>query len=144
MTLVPGMLVDKYRIAHLLGDGGMGAVYLAEHVVLGRRAAIKVLHPHITSHAEIVQRFINEAKGAASLEHRNIIHVLDCGQLPGTVLERWPPGGGEQNEIRADFHVISCVYASRPGMGRVRFYGGGLRRNIFAGIFFNLRLVFST
>ena len=84
MTLVPGMLVDKYRVDRLLGDGGMGAVYLAEHVVLGRRAAIKVLHPHITGNAEIVQRFINEAIGAASLNHRNIIHVLDCGQLPGS------------------------------------------------------------
>ncbi|MCA9675223.1 MAG: protein kinase [Myxococcales bacterium] len=78
------MLVDKYRVDRLLGDGGMGAVYLAEHVVLGRRAAIKVLHPHITGNAEIVQRFINEAIGAASLNHRNIIHVLDCGQLPGS------------------------------------------------------------
>ena len=83
MTLAPGTQIEKYRIAHLLGDGGMGAVYAADHVVLGRRAAIKVLHPHIATNAEIVQRFINEALGAASLDHRNIIRVLDCGQIPG-------------------------------------------------------------
>lgn len=76
-----GALVDKYRILHKLGSGGMGAVYAAEHVILHRRAAIKVLHPHAAQHAEIAQRFINEAIAAAKLAHKNIVGVHDCGQL---------------------------------------------------------------
>lgn len=66
----------------LLGEGGMGVVYRAEHVVLGRHAAIKVLLPHVAREAVLVQRFLNEARIAATLNHRNIVDVLDCGMFP--------------------------------------------------------------
>ena len=135
MTLVPGMLVDKYRVDRLLGDGGMGAVYLAEHVVLGRRAAIKVLHPHITGNAEIVQRFINEAIGAASLNHRNIIHVLDCGQLPGSgawyiALEFLD---GLTLAFRQVFYLVPAYFPNRKvarfGVGVIKTAHGRWRRH---------------
>jgi serine/threonine-protein kinase len=60
----------------------MGQVYYAEHVVLARPAAIKVLHPQVAARTQLVQRFINEARAAAALQHRNIIDVYDCGVWP--------------------------------------------------------------
>lgn len=59
----------------------MGSVYLAEHVVLKKQRALKVLRPEWTQNQHIVHRFINEARAAASLEHRNIIAVHDFGKL---------------------------------------------------------------
>ncbi len=79
----PGSLVDKYRIVRKLGEGGMGAVFAAEHTLLGRLVAFKVLHPHIAQHGEIVQRFLNEARAAAKLKSRHVVGVHDVGQLPG-------------------------------------------------------------
>ena len=77
-----GVLVGQLTIKRPLGEGGMGAVYYAEHQVLGTPRAIKVLLPQWTQNAMIVQRFVNEARAAASIRHRNIIGVHDCGQLP--------------------------------------------------------------
>ena len=99
----PGTLIDKYRISHQLGDGGMGAVFAAEHVVLRRPAAIKVLHPHVAQRPELVQRFVNEAMAAAALNHRNIIGVLDCGQVNGQwyIALDFLSGRSLEGEIRA-------------------------------------------
>ncbi len=77
-----GSTIDKYRIVAKLGEGGMGAVYVAEHVVLQRRVALKVLLPQWTQNAMIVQRFINEARAMGALDHPNIVGVMDAGQLP--------------------------------------------------------------
>lgn len=60
----------------------MGAVYYAEHLVLGRPAAIKTLLPHVASASGQVERFINEARIAARMNHRNVVDVLDCGMFP--------------------------------------------------------------
>jgi len=79
--LASGSTVGNYRVLHKLGEGGMGVVFAAEHVVLGTRAAVKLLHGEAASNAEIVQRFINEARAAANLKHANVVGVLDCGQL---------------------------------------------------------------
>ncbi len=56
-----GEVVGSYRITQKLSVGGMGTVYRAEHVLIGRDAAIKVLHPELSSSRDIVQRFFNEA-----------------------------------------------------------------------------------
>jgi serine/threonine-protein kinase len=82
MTIAPGTLIGQYRVLSLLGEGGMGAVYYAEHIVLGQPAAIKVLHPHVARDSGLVQRFINEARIAAQMKHRNIVGVHDCGMFP--------------------------------------------------------------
>jgi serine/threonine protein kinase len=80
-----GVKVGQLVITRQLGEGGMGAVYLAEHQVLHSPRVVKVLLPQWTQNAMIVQRFVNEARAAASIHHRNIISVHDCGQLPDGV-----------------------------------------------------------
>src|SRR5882762_8289561 len=77
-----GTRVGPFVILRLLGKGGMGRVYLAEHIVLKTRRAVKVLSPQLTQDELLVRRFINEARAAARLHHRNLIQVHDVGQLP--------------------------------------------------------------
>ncbi|HWU89935.1 MAG TPA: serine/threonine-protein kinase, partial [Kofleriaceae bacterium] len=77
-----GTQVGQLVIQRLLGQGGMGAVYLAEHAVLKTPRAVKVLLPEWTKSKVIVQRFVNEARAAAAIRHRNIVEVHDVGQLP--------------------------------------------------------------
>jgi serine/threonine protein kinase len=75
----------SYTLGDELGRGGMGVVYKARHNVLGKPACVKLLLPEFTRHAEVVTRFVNEAKAAASLDHPNIVDVLDCNQAPDGV-----------------------------------------------------------
>jgi serine/threonine protein kinase len=77
-----GTQVGQFVIQRLLGTGGMGTVYLAEHALLKTPRAVKVLLPEWTKSKIIVQRFVNEARAAAAIRHRNIIVVHDVGQLP--------------------------------------------------------------
>jgi serine/threonine-protein kinase len=72
-------LGTKYRIERRIGHGGMGAVYLAENVDIGRKVAIKVLHPDFASDDEILQRFRMEARATAAIGHPGIVDVLDLG-----------------------------------------------------------------
>ncbi|HEY3593428.1 MAG TPA: protein kinase, partial [Polyangiaceae bacterium] len=81
MSLVGEMLSERYRIEALLGEGGMGAVYLAEHVLMRKRVAVKVLHPEMTRMPEIVARFEREAMAAAHIEHPNVAAATDFGKL---------------------------------------------------------------
>ena len=60
----------------------MGAVYLAEHPILNRKAAVKVLKPEFAANTELVQRFLNEARAANAIHHPNIIDIIDVGLLP--------------------------------------------------------------
>ncbi len=76
-----GSKVGQYTITKKLGEGGMGAVYVGEHDVLRKKAAIKVLLPQWTQNAMIVGRFTNEAIAMGALEHPNIVGVADAGQL---------------------------------------------------------------
>ncbi|HEY4176200.1 MAG TPA: protein kinase [Kofleriaceae bacterium] len=71
--------VGAYRVLAKLGEGGMGVVYLAEHALLGRKAAIKVLLPNFSSNADIVQRFFNEAKAVTSIADPGIVQIFDFG-----------------------------------------------------------------
>ena len=69
-----GATIDgKYEILRIIGEGGMGVVYEARHKLIGRRLAIKALHPEAASDAATVVRFHNEARIAGSLGHENII-----------------------------------------------------------------------
>jgi len=76
------LLADRYRIDALVGEGGMGKVYSAEHVLMRKRLAVKVLHRELTSVPEVVQRFEREAMAAANIEHPNVAAATDFGKLP--------------------------------------------------------------
>lgn len=73
------IISDKYRIGSFLGAGGMGSVYEAHHVVIGRRFAIKFLHPDLARQGPMMARFQREAESAGSLESENIAAVFDFG-----------------------------------------------------------------
>jgi serine/threonine protein kinase len=72
-----GQIISNYEVKSLLGEGGMGTVYLAEHVKLGRQVAIKVLLPHLVKNDLVRSRFINEAKLMSTLQHPNIVALFD-------------------------------------------------------------------
>lgn len=72
-----GFFLGKYKLLDHLGTGGMSSVYLAEHVLMQRRVAIKVLPKHRVQDASYLARFLREAKAAAALDHRNIVRAYD-------------------------------------------------------------------
>jgi serine/threonine-protein kinase len=76
-----GEQFGNYRSLALLGEGGMGAVYLAEHPGIGRRVAVKVLHKNYTRDEHLLARFLNEARAANAIRHPNIIEILDSGMM---------------------------------------------------------------
>jgi eukaryotic-like serine/threonine-protein kinase len=80
---VIGKEIGNYRIRELLGEGGMGRVYLAVHPGIERSAAVKVLHPHLASDAGLLGRFIAEARAASAIRHPGIVDIYDCGTLAG-------------------------------------------------------------
>jgi serine/threonine-protein kinase len=75
------VIAERYRIDDLLGEGGMGKVYSAEHVRIRKRVAIKVLHPEMSTMPEYVARFEREAVAAATISHPNVAAALDFGRL---------------------------------------------------------------
>ncbi|GAB4523105.1 MAG: hypothetical protein Tsb0020_41560 [Haliangiales bacterium] len=74
-----GKTIGSYRVVDRIGEGGMGVVYCAEHSTLDKQAAVKVLHPELSSSRELAERFINEAKSAARIRHPGIVEILDIG-----------------------------------------------------------------
>ncbi len=78
-----GTVLDRrYRVLRQLGAGGMGEVYLVEHVNLGRQEALKVLHAHLAGDPVFASRFRREARAMNRLQHPGIVAVYDFGQLP--------------------------------------------------------------
>lgn len=75
-----GEIVDgKYRVISQLGSGGMGAVYKAEHSMMDRVVAVKVLHPHLVENEDLLRRFQHEARIACKLTHPNAVSIYDFG-----------------------------------------------------------------
>ncbi len=74
-----GQQVGSYRILRELGQGGMGVVFLAEHPLIGKRAAVKMLLPELSANPAIVQRFFTEARATSRLQHEGIVEVFDFG-----------------------------------------------------------------
>jgi hypothetical protein len=80
-ALIGTVLAGRYRIEKLLGTGGMGAVYRAEHVHMRKAVAVKVLHREMTLFPEVVARFEREAVAAGRIEHPNVAAATDFGRL---------------------------------------------------------------
>jgi len=76
------VLAERYRIHDLVGRGGMGAVYRAEHLALGNTVAVKVLRASHGAHADMVRRFQREAVAASQIRHPGIVEVTDFGRTP--------------------------------------------------------------
>jgi predicted ATPase len=84
MALQIGSQIAGYRILGVLGEGGMGIVYDAEHVLLGRKAAVKTLLSELSTNEDFKERFIRESQSVASIDHPNIIPIYDAGDSDGT------------------------------------------------------------
>ena len=80
--LIGVVLGDRYRVDSLIGSGGMGLVYRATHLLIGRTLAIKVLRRRHAEQEGVAQRFAQEAQVASSVKHPNIVDVLDYGRTP--------------------------------------------------------------
>jgi tRNA A-37 threonylcarbamoyl transferase component Bud32 len=80
--LIGLVLSERYRILRKLGEGGMGTVYQAEHALIEKRIALKVLFPELTRRTDLVARFLQEAKSASRIGHENVIDISDFGQSP--------------------------------------------------------------
>ncbi|MBX3232793.1 MAG: serine/threonine protein kinase [Labilithrix sp.] len=80
LSLVGSVVADRYRLTKLLGEGGMGAVFLAEHMMMRKRVALKLLHHDLSEDEEILGRFRREAQAAARVDHPNVAAATDFGQ----------------------------------------------------------------
>ncbi len=91
-VLIGKKISDKYIVRSVLGEGGMGTVFEAEHIAIGRSVAVKVLHPQQARKKDAVRRFHQEARAAAAIGHPNICEVHDLGMLddgsPYLVMEK--------------------------------------------------------
>jgi len=81
-SLVGQVIADRYHVMKKLGEGGMGQVYLAEHVKMGRRSAIKVMSPAMVHDPDAIARFNREAANASRITHPNVCAVYDFGETP--------------------------------------------------------------
>lgn len=95
VPLEPGRAFGRYTILSLAGSGGMGQVYLAEDVTLGRKVALKTLGGGLTRDAQSLYRFEQEARAASALNHPNILTVYEVGECEGT-------------------HFIACEFIEGP------------------------------
>ncbi|MCA1828667.1 MAG: protein kinase, partial [Myxococcales bacterium] len=119
--LMPGaILLHQFRVMKKLGEGGFGAVYLAEQLGLDRKAVIKVVHPALVENETFVQRFHREARMLASLDHHHLVKVFNFGQLPTGMLFLAMEYGGDRTlaqelhdegrfEVRRALHIMSQV-----------------------------------
>ncbi len=84
--LVGTIVADRYHVTGKLGEGGMGQVYLAEHVKMGRKSALKVMNPGMVKDADAISRFNREAANASRINHPNVADVYDFGETPDGVI----------------------------------------------------------
>jgi len=77
-----GQTIGNYMLTAKLGEGGMGIVYLAEHPVIGRKVAMKAIHPELSRNPEVVSRFVTEAKSVNQIGNEHIVDIHDFGTTP--------------------------------------------------------------
>ena len=126
-----GMLLKDHEIQGVIGEGGMGTVYRAQHVVIEKPVAIKVLHDSFARKTDMVEQFIIEAKAASRIRHPNIIDVTDFGTTPdGLVFIVMEYLDGESLEERLHrtgrlpvFEAINIVKQVARGLGAAHELG---------------------
>lgn len=79
-NLIGKLVGGRYRVLQQLGEGGMGQVYLAEHVRMKRKSAIKIMRPALVHEPEALQRFTREAENASKISHPNVAGIFDFGE----------------------------------------------------------------
>src|ERR1700758_4701161 len=79
--LIGRVVSDRYRIVRKLGEGGVGGVYFAEHLLVNRKIALKVLLPDL-SRPQLIDRFLEEARTVARIGHENVIDIFYGGRSP--------------------------------------------------------------
>jgi tRNA A-37 threonylcarbamoyl transferase component Bud32 len=82
MSISVGQSLGNYRVVRKLGSGGMGAVYLAEHPLIGKKVALKVIHRELAENQEVVTRFFNEARAVNKIGNEHIVDITDFGRSP--------------------------------------------------------------
>jgi hypothetical protein len=105
----PGTLIEKCRLESLLGYGGMGEVYLAEHTVLGNKVAVKVLPAQRVGDAEALRRFLREVRVQARMKpHANVAVAFDAGEYQGRhyLVMEYIPGVDLQEHIVRDVEAL--------------------------------------
>lgn len=126
-----GFFLGKYRLMSHLGKGGMSSVYLAEHVLMRRRVAIKVLPQARVEDSSYLQRFHREAQAVAALDHRNIVRAYDVDQegsvhflvmeyVPGQSLQELVSRKGVQSP------VVAAEYIRQAAEGLAAAHKAGL------------------
>jgi eukaryotic-like serine/threonine-protein kinase len=123
-ALVPGQLVAHYTIISLLGEGGMGRVYLAQDTKLHRRVCLKFLSARFTENPEWLRRFEQEARAASALNNPNILTIYEIGEAEGrrfiatefiegqTLRERLRSGLDLQSAINIAIQIASALVAA--------------------------------
>lgn len=81
ILIEPGTLIGDYRVERKLDEGGMGTVYAGVHPVIGKKVAIKLLHPHVARQEESVYRFIQEARAVNAIGHPGIVDIFGFGKF---------------------------------------------------------------
>ncbi len=80
--IAAGQSIGSYRILSKIGTGGMGAVYLAEHPLIGKKVALKVIHKELANNQEVVKRFFQEAQAVTKIGHEHIVDIHDFAVTP--------------------------------------------------------------
>ena len=111
--LSTGTTLGGYRIEEMTGRGGMGVVYLAEQLALGRRVALKVISPELAEDPGFRERFQHESRIAASIDHPNVIAVYEAGEIDGLLFlsMRYVEGTDLRQLIRDTGRVLTARVA---------------------------------
>src|SRR6184192_3173169 len=99
-----GAELGNYRIEEFLGRGGMGVVYRAEHVHLGRQVALKLLAPELAQNESFRERFVRESRVAARVDHPNVIPIYEADEADGHyyIAMRYVDGTDLREDLHAD------------------------------------------
>src|SRR5690348_15071102 len=114
--IAEGALIAHYRVVSRLGEGGMGAVYLADDTRLDRRVALKVLPPEVASDPERMHRFVQEAKLASALTHPNVAYIYEIGEHEGLWFLAMEYVEGQPVSVRIQEGPLSVAEVLRIGI----------------------------